>query len=374
MLRLNQFFFSIVTPRNKRLPQATKLGNISCCRKQSRRSTLSFILLAILFSTTFLFADKQQFAELGDFQLLNGQTIKNCRIGFRTYGRLNAQKSNAILFPTWFGGQSKHLGAYVGPGKLIDSTKYFIIAVDALGNGISSSPSNSRLQPGNRFPRFTIADMVRSQHALLTQHLHINHLFAIIGGSMGGMQTFEWMVRYPNFMDKAIPYVGTPKFSGYDILEWRQALNMIEIGRRYHVHPDSIRGMLNAFTTLLVRTPQWIANHYYPQKMDSVFAGFFKGEPKIFTNDNFASQVRAMLSHDISKNFDGSLKAAAEHVKAKVLIIQVSTDHMVNPLNALRFADYLHAKTLVLKSDCGHLGIGCNLQKVSEAIAQFLAE
>ncbi len=311
---------------------------------------------------------------MGNFKLQNGQVIRNCRIGFRTYGRLNAQQDNAILFPTWFGGQSKHLGRLIGPGKLIDSTKYYVIAVDALGNGISSSPSNSTLQAGNRFPLFTITDMVRSQYELLTKHLHISHLLAVIGGSMGGMQTFEWMVRYPDFMDKAIPYVGTPKFGAYDILEWRQALNMVEIGTRYHIPADTIRGMLNAFTRLLVRTPEWIARHYQPKQMDSLFAAFFAGEPKIFTNANFAAQTRAMLRHDVSKDFGGRLKVAAQRVKAKVLVIQVSTDHMVNPINALKFARYIHAQTLILNSPCGHLGIGCNLQKVSRAIARFLAE
>ncbi len=336
------------------------------------RFTLMIIFLFL--GIHHLYAGGQRYAALGDFKLSNGQQILNCRLGYRTYGTLNAQKNNAILFPTWFGGQSEHLGRLIGPGKLIDSTKYYVIAVDALGNGISSSPSNSRWQPGRTFPSFTISDMVRSQYLLLTQHLHINHLLAVIGGSMGGMQTFEWLVRYPKFMDKAIPYVGTPKFGAYDILEWRQALNMVEIGRRYHVPKDSVRGMLNAFTHLLVRTPNWIATHYRPAQMDSIFTVFFSGEPPIFTNENFAAQVRAMLSHDISKDYGGTLKAAAKRVKARVLIIQVKSDHMVNPLNALQFAQYIRARTLVFDSPCGHLGIGCNLKKVSRAIARFLAE
>lgn len=333
---------------------------------------LTFIFLFVFIA--FLKAGEQQFALLGDFPLLNGQVIKNCRLGYRTYGSLNASKSNAILFPTWFGGQSRHIGLFLGPGKLIDTTQYFVIAVDAFGNGISSSPSNSVEQPGDQFPEFTIADMVRAQHQLLTKHLHIPHLLAVVGGSMGGMQTFEWMVRYPNIMDKAIPYVGTPQFGPYDILEWKQALNMIEIGNRFGVPADSIRGMLNSFTALLVRTPQWIAEHYRRQQMDSLFAAFYKGEPKIFTNADYASQIKAMLQHDVAKNYHGNLQKAAARVKAKTLVIQVSTDHLVHPLNALKFARYIQAKTFVFDSPCGHLGIGCNLKKVSKAIAEFLAE
>ncbi len=333
---------------------------------------LIFFLLFLI--VTFLNAGNQQIARLGDFPLLNSLVIKNCRIGYRTYGKLNAQKSNAILFPTWFGGQSKQIGYFLGPNKLIDSTKYFVIAVDALGNGISSSPSNSTEQPGDQFPQFTIADMVRSQYDLLIQHLHIRHLLAVVGGSMGGMQTFEWMVRYPKFMDKAIPYVGTPQFDSYDILEWQQALNMIKSGKHYGIPPDSIRGMLNSFTSLLARTPQWIAEHYNRKKMPEIFAKFYAGEPKIFTNANYASQIKAMLQHDVAKDFHGDLRKAAAKVRSKTLIIQVSTDHIVNPLNALKFAKYMHAKIFVFDSPCGHLGIGCNLKNVSKVIAEFLAE
>ena len=369
MFKLLQPINALLTSKEKSASQTDPVP-----LEYGRLQGLLSVVFALLIFTTLAFPASQQFVDLSDFTLLNGQVINDCRIGYRTYGTLNAQKNNAILFPTWFGGQSKHLGRLVGPGKLIDSTKYFVIAVDALGNGISSSPSNSRLQPGQQFPCFTIADMVQSQYVLLKRFLGIHHLFAVIGGSMGGMQTFEWMVRYPDFMDKAVPYVGTPKFGGYDILEWRQALNMIEIGERHHVPADSIRGMLNAFTNLLVRTPEWIAKHYQADKMDSVFARFFSGEPKIFTNYNFASQVRAMLSHDVSKDFGGSLKKAAKRVKAKVLVIQVLTDHIVNPLNALEFAKEIHAKTMTLNSPCGHLGIGCNLTKVSRAIARFLSE
>ncbi|MDW8205797.1 MAG: hypothetical protein RMJ87_12270 [Cytophagales bacterium] len=80
--------------------------------------------------------------------LENQQVIQNCRIGYRTLGKFNATKSNVILFATYFTGKSEDLVSYVGgKDKLLDSTRYFIILTDALGNGVSSSPSNSDLQP-----------------------------------------------------------------------------------------------------------------------------------------------------------------------------------------------------------------------------------
>src|SRR5215510_5258364 len=102
--------------------------------------------LVILFSFLPVSA-QQQFAQLGDFKLESGEVIRDCRIGYRTFGKLNADKSNVIIFPTWAGGTTEQLQSNIGPGKLLNSEKYFVIAVDALGNGVSSSPSTSKLQP-----------------------------------------------------------------------------------------------------------------------------------------------------------------------------------------------------------------------------------
>lgn len=165
-----------------------------------------------------------QTADLGRCTLENGAVIGNCTIGYRTAGTLNADRSNAVLFPTWFSGTSADLVGQLGPDGLVDTTRYFVVLVDALGNGVSSSPSTSTAQPDSTFPVFTVDDMVDTQHLLLTETLGIDSLHAVAGASMGGMQAFVWMTRYPDFMDKGVSITGTPRLTPQDRLLWRAEL------------------------------------------------------------------------------------------------------------------------------------------------------
>src|SRR6185312_10432895 len=108
----------------------------------------------------------------------------------------------------------------IGPGRLVDSSTYFVVLVDAFGNGVSSSPSNSAQQPGDAFPEFTIADIVRSQYRLATETLGLTHLHAVVGISMGGMQVFQWLVAYPGFIDRAVSIVGSPQIQPEERARW----------------------------------------------------------------------------------------------------------------------------------------------------------
>src|SRR5258708_12444372 len=113
----------------------------------------------------------QQFAELGEMKLQGGVAIQDFRLGYRTLGNLNTQKSNAILWPTWLGGKSQDLLPFIGPGKVIDTSNYFVVLVDAIGNGVSSAPSNSKKHPLMKFPVFTIRPMHKPAPPFLPQLL-----------------------------------------------------------------------------------------------------------------------------------------------------------------------------------------------------------
>ena len=171
----------------------------------------------------------QQFADFGNFRLRNGGVIQDFRLGYRTLGRLNAEKSNAILWPSWLGGKSQDLLQFVGPGNVVESARYFVILVDAIGDGVSSSPSSSAKQPLLKLAEFTIRDMVESERRLVTDVLHLPRLRAVVRIPIGGMQTFEWGVAYPDFMDLLIPILGSPLSTSFDKLLWTAQIDAMEL-------------------------------------------------------------------------------------------------------------------------------------------------
>lgn len=316
----------------------------------------------------------QRFANIGDFVLSGGDTIYDCTIGYRTFGTLNKEKSNAIVYPTWFNGTSEQIKSLIGKDKLIDSTGYFIIAIDALGNGVSTSPSNSRRQPGLKFPQFTMADIVRAEHQMVTRSLGIKHLFAAIGGSMGSMQVLEWIAAYPDFIDKAIPYVPTPWASPYDQIHWQIGLKLIETGRKYNVPDKEVSQLLNMVMALVARTPHYTDSTLDRSRMDAYFKTFDREASSVFPPINWAYQSQAMLSHDITAHYGGSKQRTAEAIKSKVLMIIADKDHILYPGPAKELSALMKSEVLLLESDCGHLSVNCEMEKCRERIHRFLSE
>ena len=318
-------------------------------------------------------AQEQQFANIGDLKLQNGGVIRDCRVGYRTFGKLAADKSNVIVFPTWASGTTEQLKSNIGPGKPIDSSMYFVVAIDALANGVSSSPSNSRLQPRMRFPKFTLRDTVESQHRLLTRVLKIDRVKAMVGISMGGMQVFQWLVTYPSFMEKAIPIVGTPRPAPYDLLHWKAQIEVIMRDRdwrggNYSVNPARVVDF--AFGELLLTTP---TDYNRRKTREQVLADLAKAQnEKGFDANDKIRQVQAMIELDVSREFGGSLERAAQAVKAKVFVVVAKFDHVVTPGPASEFATLLGAKLLDLDGDCGHLATTCESKRLSEAFTEFL--
>ena len=316
---------------------------------------------------------QQQFADLGTCKLESGQQITGCKLGYRTFGKLNADRSNAVLFPSYFSGTSSSLSGFVGADSLVDPSKYFVVAVDAFGDGVSSSPSNSASQPGPLFPAFTTRDMVSAEYRLATETLGLKHLHAVMGISMGGMQTFEWMVDYPAFMDEAIPIVGSPRLTGYDLLLWHaeeDALRSDPAWQNGHYTQRPPLGAVEALHQMNLTTPANYARAHPPEKFAADYAAYYTKGILPFDANDWLSQLEAMIHHDVSHS--GSMDDAEVRVKARVLVVVAAQDHMVNPLPAEDFAKAIGAKVFVLDSDYGHISFSNGTDKLGPAVRAFL--
>lgn len=330
------------------------------------------LLLIALFNEAATAAGAQQIAEFQQCRLSSGASISPCLIGYRTLGKINESRDNVIIFPTWLTGTTGELMDYdlIGPEKLADTGRYYVIAIDALGNGVSSSPSNTPPENGE-FPEISISDMVNTQYLLLTEVLNIDHVHGVIGISMGGMQTFQWISQYPAFMDYAVSIDGSPTMTSYDILQWQTHRNTIRTLQRYGAGNREIMDVITGLSLLTSRTPDYFVKNFTPEKI----SGFVKEEQGRLSGlhaDDYVAQLTAVLNHDIYRAGGKPATQMAPHITAKIMVVSVATDQMVNPAPALKLADVIGAQKLVLDNDCGHLGTVCEQERVAAAVNRFL--
>jgi homoserine O-acetyltransferase/O-succinyltransferase len=319
-----------------------------------------------------------QFAQLGELRLRGGNVIQDFRLGYRTLGKLNAAKSNAILWPSWLGGTTENLLQFIGPGKVVDTSNYFVVLVDAIGNGVSSSPSNSNKQPLMKFPAFTIRDMVESEHRLLTEVLHISHLRAVMGISMGGMQTFEWALAHPDFMDVAIPIAGSPQSTSFDKLLWTAQIDALELDPAWN-NGNPAGPLTRGFAIseeigqMNLTSPAYRVAHTAPNDFPAFVADLKKHA--VEDGGGASNQIRqrgAIISMDIPGEYGATLAEAAKKVHAKLLVIISPQDHLVNPIPAQEFAEAIGAPVVSMDSPCGHISPDCI--SVGPTVAKFLAD
>ncbi len=287
----------------------------------------------------------QQVAKLGDVRLQSGEVLRDCRIPYRTFGTLDARRSNAVLFIPWAMGTARDLEPHIGEGKLVDSTRDYVIAMDVLGDGVASSPSNSKEQPGQAFPRFTIGDMVETEYQALTRVLGISHLRAVVGISGGGMQVFQWAVAHPQFADFAVSIAGSPRSTKKDGERWE------------------------GLTRKLLAEPRW---RRWGRALLQVRPRAVIHELSL-DPDDFDRQAGAIVSLDVSSAFGGSIERAAAAVRAKMLVVVSAQDEVVDPGPAKEFARLAGARLVELDGRCGHLATQCEEKALRAAVSRFLA-
>src|SRR5215472_660059 len=179
-----------------------------------------------------LIVEKKSFT-LSSYATVAGETIKSVKVGWEAAGTLNADKSNAILITHFFSATSHAFGKYraddkvpgywdsiIGPGKAIDTTKYYVISSDTLvnlnvnaPNVVTTGPASINPDSGKpyalSFPVVSIKDFVNVQKALV-ESLGIRRLKAVVGASMGALQAYEWAASYPDMVERIVPVIGMP--------------------------------------------------------------------------------------------------------------------------------------------------------------------
>jgi homoserine O-acetyltransferase len=327
---------------------------------------MRIVILLFLLAVAGVSHAEQHFADIPNLKTVSGVTIENCRLGYWVSGELNADASNVIVFPTWFTGTAEFLESIglIGPGKLADTNRYYVIAIDSLGNGVSCSPSNTA-----DFPRISTTDMVRSQHRLLTEHLGVDHVHAVIGISMGGMQTFRWLQLYPEFMDKAVPMDGSPQMTSFDLVEWQTHKAVARAMQAGGHSNEEVMKMLARIGLLTLFTPDYFVENITREDLPGVVENSEKGYASLAADD-YVAQLEAMIDHDVL-DADGNLAA---DVKADVLVVGVPADHMVNPVPAKRLAERIGAGYFEVDSNCGHVGTSCEAEAVAARVNEFLAQ
>ena len=159
----------------------------------------------------------QEFA-LGRFGLVSGSNLPDARLAFQTHGTLNRAGDNCVLLPSYYTGTHASYEPWIGPGRALDPSRWFIVAVNMFGNGLSTSPS--RADPEVRaaaFPEISVADNVIAQHRLLAS-MGVQHLQMVAGWSMGALQAYEWAVRYPDMVSGIVPIAGAARCSPHNFV------------------------------------------------------------------------------------------------------------------------------------------------------------
>ena len=329
-----------------------------------------------------------QLYKIGDLKLESGEVIKDFAISYVTHGKLNDKKSNAILMVTAISGNHHRLDFLIGPGKALDTDKYFIICTDAIGNGLTTSPSNSTAQPRMKFPKFLIRDMVSSQLKLVTEHLGINHVVAVVGPSMGGMQVLQWGVSHPEFMDSLValvPLARTPAWSVVVVEASRKAIMLDPAWKNgdYTEPPEQgIRLWRDILGFLSARSPEMYRDQF-PNPMD-VLPWLQQQETaqiKLFDANDWIYQTWAYERHDIgtTPGFSGDLVKALRAIKAKTLIMTGTKDLLnpeYEPQDAARYIRDVRTITISPGTVTGHASAGgvypADVDFLNREIAQFL--
>jgi len=348
--------------------------------------------------------------------LESGRILEPYSIAYETYGSLNQDKSNVILICHALTGSHHAAGTYkgdikagwwdglIGDGKAIDTSKYFVISTNVLGSCFGSTSPMSPNYPSQepfrlKFPVLTIKDMIHVQKELLST-LGIYHLRAIIGGSMGGMQSLQFAVDYPSFADDIISLAAT-----YATRPWTIAFNKVAIeairrdSRFNHGHYEKDAFKEEGLDGLAIGRIAGHISYLSPLAMDDKFGrnyvntdglfelfGRYEVERYMEYNSNSFSRifdplsylyiVKAINTFNLSRGYD-SLHDAVMRIKSKVHLISFSSDYLFFPSEMEHIAKMMKRNKqshsyLEVQSNYGHDAFLVELDKFDTHIKEIL--
>jgi len=340
-----------------------------------------------------------------------GKTIKDFSIAYETYGTLNKSKSNAILvfhaltgdqFVTDINPITKREGwwtAAVGPKKAIDTNKYFVVCANVLGGCMGSfgpkeiNPKTNKLF-GTTFPVITIKDMVKAQKYLL-DHLGIEKLLAVTGGSMGGMQVLQFTSLYPNKAYSAIPIACSASHSAQNIALnelGRQAIMADPDWNKENVTPNKGLAVARMAAHITYLSKKGLQEKFGRKLQDkgslkfSFDADFqiesylrYQGATFVdrFDANSYLYITRAMDYFDLEKQFNGNLSLAFKNTKSKFCVISFSSDWLYPTVENKEIVIALNAcganvGFVEINSDKGHDSFLLDVPEFLKTMSEFL--
>jgi len=279
---------------------------------------------------------------IGDLALESGESIADCRLVWVEHGKRHPAAGNTILVLCAIGSTHHRLDFLIGEGRALDPGRFHVVAIDALGNGLSSSPSNSTAQPGPAFPAITIRDMVESQRRLL-DILGIPSLHAVVGASMGGMQALQWAVSHPGAAGRVVAMTAmavTERWSQLANELSRRAMFEDEECRRPRPRREALR-LWAPLTQLMTATTPASVRQFADREAMIAFIEAEQARLEAEGPDPFdwLCQTRAYDAHDIGRTpgYAGDLEAALKSIRAETLLLAPPLD-LYNPGEGLRAA------------------------------------
>ncbi len=331
-------------------------------------------------------SDVQTF-ELGDYDLQSGDTLPDAKLVYKTYGSLNEDNSNVILYLTRFGGTHVENEVFIGSDMALDPERYFIVVPNMFGNGASSSPSNTP-PPLDRshFPHTTIHDNVRAQHRLVTERLGIERIKLVVGWSMGGLQTFHWAALYPDMVERMAPLCSAARCSrhNYVFLEGMKAALTADQNWQDGLYDEppmtGLRAIGRAWASWAL-SQAFFREELYRKLGHATVDDYLRDywEPMFLARDanNMLSMIWTWQRADISVNdlYNRAFDEALGAITAKAFVMPGETDLYFQVTDSLYEVEHMpNAELRPIPSLYGHLAAGDKDPTDTKFINEMLKE